>query len=463
MIKTISAALLKVLNKCDLEDYNKTFNGNYTEEEIPSLQSSEWDEIKDILSTASQRALLATYLFIYLHLSEEKKNFDEKSKVVLKGLGLTAHFRNLVTSALARSRFSLSHPNGLLSFIINAPEEVREWVSSIVKHIQHDGLYVEKKCIKSLSPREYEHSDDRKMLDALRSTKGFDVVVKKLNEWGYEPYVRVEQTGNSLKVTKSNFPEVSQILEKACSVLNISRIPDLYLCQGMIGAKTYGVNDPFIVISSMSLGLLSYDELLFIIGHELGHIKSEHMLYHNMVQALPYIGGVAGKLTLGVADAFISGLSLPLLAWQRVSELTADRAGLLCCQNYDAAIKVFIKCSGMPPKDYARINTKHFIDQVKEFKGFDTLDKYKAAKYFNIINKDHPWTVFRAAELTKWKDSRDYDLVLARNSKVNDNVYYSGESLFCTVCGFRLKGDESFCPSCGTPLRTINQTASTAT
>ena len=28
------------------------------------------------------------------------------------------------------------------------------------------------------------------------------------------------------------------------------------------------------------------DEIMFVIGHELGHVKSNHMLYHMMAQAL---------------------------------------------------------------------------------------------------------------------------------------------------------------------------------
>lgn len=34
--------------------------------------------------------------------------------------------------------------------------------------------------------------------------------------------------------------------------------------------------------------------------------------------------------------------------WNRMSEFTADRAGLLCCQDKDASIRAFMKMAGMP-------------------------------------------------------------------------------------------------------------------
>lgn len=59
-----------------------------------------------------------------------------------------------------------------------------------------------------------------------------------------------------------------------------------------------GVEDPIIVINSGAIDLLTYEELLFIIGHEVGHIKSQHVLYSQMAQILPILGDIIGSATL---------------------------------------------------------------------------------------------------------------------------------------------------------------------
>ena len=58
------------------------------------------------------------------------------------------------------------------------------------------------------------------------------------------------------------------------------------------------------------------------------------MLYHQM-PVLPFLE-ILGAATLGVGKLFSAGLQRRF-PWVRMSEFTADRAGLLACQDPRAA------------------------------------------------------------------------------------------------------------------------------
>jgi hypothetical protein len=135
-----------------------------------------------------------------------------------------------------------------------------------------------------------------------------------------------------------------------------------------------------------------------------------------------------------------------------MSEFTADRAGLLACQNPNVAIQVMMKWAGMPMKHFDSMNFDTFVEQAKDFDNLDYDSLNKAVKFFTILNSTHPWTVLRAAELIKWIEAGDYLKVLKRETR--DRLYklYTGESVFCRHCESKIEVTDKFCPSCGCQL-----------
>lgn len=312
------------------------------------------------------------------------------------------------------------------------------------------GVYITKrKKLHLLNPREYEHPFDRKALNTLEGTPGVEKLTKYYTKHLIERVCRVTYTGSYLKITETNFPDIHHLLEESCANLHLKDIPGLYLkWDYSVNGGTIGYENPIIVLNSGAIDLLSTEELLYVIGHETGHIKSGHMLYHQMAELFPILGGILGAATFGIGGVVSAGLEAALLQWVRMSELTADRAGFLACQDNEAVISALMKMSGVSQKHFSKIITDEFIKQSKEFKGFDYDSLDKVAKAATIMWQNHPWTVMRASEILKWMDSGNYQELIEKHGKENiDEI-----EIDCAKCGAKLKGHETFCGICGEKL-----------
>jgi Zn-dependent protease with chaperone function len=308
---------------------------------------------------------------------------------------------------------------------------------------------MERKKLLLLHPSEYEHEFDRKALKNLEGNQGLEKFMKKIYKHSIERINRISHSGSFLKITSKNFPEIYELLEEGCANIHLKEIPDLYVKrEDSINAFTTGVKNPLILLHTATIDHLTPDELLYIIGHEVGHIKSGHMLYHDMAQYIKFAGEIVGEATLGIGSLISRGLEYPLLHWARMSEFTCDRAGLLTCQDLDVAMDVEMKMAGVPNKYCDKVDNKEFIKQAKEFEGYDHDSLDKVAKTYLIMEQTHPWSVMRASELLKWYETGRYDEIVDKHGK--DSI--EELEISCTNCGRMLKGTESFCGVCGTKV-----------
>lgn len=279
-----------------------------------------------------------------------------------------------------------------------------------------------KKILKGLNHSEYEHPFDQKALNALTHTPGLETLGNFITKNTIEKIYTVQYTGSNLKVTKENYPKIYEYLEYACQILDMETIPDLYIQWGYgINAFTVGSENPIIVLNSGLIDLCDDDEIMFIIGHECGHIKSNHMLYHMMAQVINIvIDSIPG------GNLIAAPLQYALYYWNRMSEFTADRAGLLCCQNKEAAVRAFMKMAGMPIKEFEYMNYDSFIKQASEFKLLDYDSLNKVIKFISIADASHPWTVMRAAELLNWINAGEYSKYVQGD---NPSITYNRKSI----------------------------------
>ena len=132
-----------------------------------------------------------------------------------------------------------------------------------------------RKIFTGLVSQTYEHPFDRQALISLEKMPGVSLLFKKVNEYGIDRLLGFKFNAICMKVNERNFPNFYQAFVEACNIIDVSPIPELYLIHGTgyIKALTIGTNKPMVIINIDGLEALNYQELLYVFGHELGHIK----------------------------------------------------------------------------------------------------------------------------------------------------------------------------------------------
>lgn len=262
-----------------------------------------------------------------------------------------------------------------------------------------------------ISSRAWEHPADRAALVTLRTLRGFDTVLRTLSGLLHERQHRLMYLATAVRVDKRQFRDLDDLRTDCVKILDADQTPELFVLQSpAVNAFTIGMDKPFMVVTTGLLDLLTYEEQRFVIGHELGHALSGHEVYRTILMHLMRLAGTIGWLPVG--SWALRAIIAALMEWQRKSELSGDRAGLLCSQDVHTAIGVQIKLAG--GSRVSEIDTDAFLAQAAEYDASGDL-RDGVLKLLNIELLSHPFSVLRAAELKKWVDSGEYAAVLRGN------------------------------------------------
>ena len=268
-----------------------------------------------------------------------------------------------------------------------------------------------KRVLTDISSRAWEHPADRAALQALRRIPVFDQVLRSIFGFFGEKPIRLAFQANALKVSENQFPHIHSLYMDVCKTLDPEREYDLFISQTpIVNAGAYGMEQPFIILNSGTIWLLDDDEISFILGHELGHIMSDHVLYRTMTVLLIQLAGM-GFPVVGLAARAVL---VALLEWYRKSELSSDRAGLLTVQNPEVAMRAMLKMAGGIPEGRrweSEYSLDEFIKQAEEYRtGGDVADQ--VYKVLNLMATTHPFYVLRVSEIRQWIETGDYDRIL---------------------------------------------------
>jgi len=259
-----------------------------------------------------------------------------------------------------------------------------------------------------ISSRAYEHPADRSALVALRKLSGFDVLLSKLFGLINERALRLSVLAGAVKVSERQFPHIYALVRDGAYILDLEDVPECYVMQSPdVNAMAIGRDRPFIVITTGLVNLHDEEELRFVVGHELGHILSGHAVYRTMLFILLTLAARIAWMPIGAIGlrAIIWGLE----EWFRKSELSCDRAGLLACQDVDAARRSLMKLAGGPY--LSELNPDAFRDQAHEYDAAPDL-RDSILKLLQLQGSTHPHAVVRFAELDRWATEGDYERIL---------------------------------------------------
>ena len=263
-----------------------------------------------------------------------------------------------------------------------------------------------RRILKDIAPSSWEHPADKAALQALRRLPVFDEVLRKLFGIFGEKPIRLAFQANAVRVSPNQFGRVHSLYREVGRTLDAPADYDVFISQTpIVNAGAYGMDRPFIILNSGTVRLLDDEELSFVLGHELGHIMSDHVLYRTMTILLLNLASM-GFPVVGLAARAVL---VALLEWYRKSELSSDRAGLLAIQDSELAMRTMLKMAGGGTDD--EINLPEFIRQAEEYRdGGDVADQ--VFKILNLMGATHPFFVLRVSELRSWIESGDYDRIL---------------------------------------------------
>ena len=300
--------------------------------------------------------------------------------------------------------------------------------------------------LKGLPPTAFQHPLDRQATENLKKIKGFDWLVGKFIEYGFERIDYITHIGGGIRVGPRQMSKHYAMLRECCDVLDVAE-PELYVMQGGVNAYTAGHNHPFIILETGLLELMEDDEVMAVIGHELGHIKCGHVLYKTMARAIKPLIEMAG--TIGAVAGV--GIEAGLSAWNRRSELSADRAALLAMQNEQPCVTMLMKIAGGTTRHVVWLDAEQFLNQARAYKeGLDQTMSNRFYRFMANMGTTHPFAVERARTLDDWVGSPEYNNILA--GKYDTPVLVPAKVKVCPTCGMQFPLTELFCAADGTPL-----------
>lgn len=276
-----------------------------------------------------------------------------------------------------------------------------------------------------LDPAVLQHPYDRAALSALQKIPGLDILVRKFIELFPERVAYIQNVAQTVRVSQAQCPELYVQLQEACAILDM-REPELYVAHNPLpNAWTSGHTRPYITLTSGLLDLMTEDEILAVIGHELGHIKSGHVLYRTMALCISLLLTIVGDMTLGIGRLIGRSLEAALLEWYRMSEFTGDRSGLLVVQDPQVMLSLMMKFAGGTLFQRNLLDPQEFIKQADMYEAVDANLLDRIYKMLLVAPVNHPLTIVRAREIMNWSDSREYKDALegryTRARSQNDN------------------------------------------
>lgn len=164
-------------------------------------------------------------------------------------------------------------------------------------------------------------------------------------------YIKLQQAqliGNALEISESQFSEIYEVFDEYKKRLGIKQARLFIIQDPNPNGFTIGFPKASIVLTSSLVEGLSLDELNFVIGHELGHIKAKH----NFI--LTFISPFGSNIP---AATYLFSF------WQRKAEYTCDKCSLILNKKIEPAIDTLMKISiGM--KLVKKVNLTVYKEQL---------------------------------------------------------------------------------------------------
>jgi Zn-dependent protease with chaperone function len=261
-----------------------------------------------------------------------------------------------------------------------------------------------------LKADQFRHPLDREATNTLKQLPGMDLAVRSLLGSVAEQFFALNHLASSVRISEKQLPHLHQLLLDACRVLDLEP-PEMYLQQNPVpNAYTFAMRgkQPFIVLHTSLIDMLTPEEIQAVIAHELGHLKCEHGVYLTLANILVLAAGLLPSWGTVVAQS----LQGQMLEWVRCAEFSCDRAALLAVQDPKIVMSVLMKLAGGSPTLAPQLNLDAFIDQARDYHSISDNELGAMLKSMQTEQLTHPVPVLRAKEIDHWATTQAYQDLL---------------------------------------------------
>lgn len=239
---------------------------------------------------------------------------------------------------------------------------------------------------------------DSELRAQLLQSRELGAFWREIAAMGPPPDKRIDLLKRSIRLTPGLAPRLFACIEHCRAVLGL-RTPIDAFCQqdALSNAFVVPSRDGRITMCFTSAALEALDdgELCSVIGHELGHVIFEHHALR--------------PLLLFQEDERLAPIdAMRLYAWMRYAELTADRVGLLCCDDFDTAISAEFKM-------VSGLSDPRFLGNVRDAtKQYTSLTEKELESSEEDWFATHPYSPLRIRALDLFNQSRTFGKLRGR-------------------------------------------------
>jgi len=264
--------------------------------------------------------------------------------------------------------------------------------------------------------------------DGVESLKDLEPIPQLIKHFFIEKKLNLlksQLARESIKVQPLS--RLGSIIRRCGIMLGLKVLPESFIISSDTPqAFTFGTDEkPMLVMSSSMLEIMDERELEAIIAHELGHVKSGHLIYHTLAELL--VQGASFSFSLMGLNAVTEPLRLLLLAWHRDSEISADRASILVTNDLEVIKSMFSKLVRHSEKEFEQLG--EILDSISE------------------LFRTHPTYLNRIKRLEEFYNSVEFRN--ARKKIEKRLMLLKAISPICRFCGAKKPLLSLFCPSCG--------------
>jgi predicted Zn finger-like uncharacterized protein len=259
-------------------------------------------------------------------------------------------------------------------------------------------------------------AQDGQAMTHLQSISALHTAAKTVSEKVGRPWI--ESTFNGIRLGPRQFPDIWIRAVLAARILGLTRMPDVYISgDSQWNTYTYGTDtSAFIVLGTAILNNFQNDDLLFVLAREMGHCKAGHALWKTVARFLVgddsvrkglLSGGVLNAISFSPTKWVQDAVDIPLMAWSRQADITADRAALLTIGDEGLARRVLLAWSIHSARLLKQVNIEEWMkqeeasdDQMTRLSEMTTTSSMYTTRRLRLLGQSA-----REAELMRWSQT----------------------------------------------------------